>query len=413
MGQSRAWNAITVPGFWRRHSNGGSTSRWTVHVRARDGRVAGRKAEASGEVSGASSYVPGLDGLRAIAISAVFLLHLDRARFPGGGFGVDVFFVLSAYLITSLLLAEAAGSGGVRFAHFYWRRFFRLAPALVVWLFVLAIPTTIITHQTATTAWGTAGSLFYFSDFLEAWTHHIGPAFDQSWSLSVEEQFYVLWPAILVLVVVGLKGGPRRIAMAGFVLTGAVVSLAFGNYFLPTGHLLPIALGCWAAEQIHYGLDGRIRRFLQLPFLDVVCCAIFTIALLVTYAPVTARIIFVAVVVATAVLIMRLCTGATGPVSEALGSRVPRWLGARSYAAYLYGLTLMVLVPAVTHLPLHYAAPVDIVLTLVIIAASYRYLEAPLRVKGRAWLASSGGSRHEPVPTSQVAVPVTSRSSAD
>lgn len=128
-------------------------------------------------------YLASLDGIRAVAITGVFGLHLARQYFPGGAFGVDVFFVLSAYLITSILLRELRHRGRIRFGAFYCRRIFRLGPALVLWLLLLATPTALLQHAGSSISWSTAGALFYFNDFLEAWTRHVGSAYDQSWSL--------------------------------------------------------------------------------------------------------------------------------------------------------------------------------------------------------------------------------------
>ena len=146
-----------------------------------------------------TGHLDSLDGIRAIAIGGVFLLHADKKYFPGGFLGVDVFFILSSFLITSILLRERQGRGKVDYGAFYWRRFFRLAPALVLWLALIAAPTAILSHQASTIPISTAGALLYFNDFLAAFTHKLGSAYDQSWSLSVEEQFYLVWPFVFAL----------------------------------------------------------------------------------------------------------------------------------------------------------------------------------------------------------------------
>jgi peptidoglycan/LPS O-acetylase OafA/YrhL len=82
------------------------------------------------------------------------------------------------------------------------------------------------------------------------------------------------------------------------------------------------------------------------------------------------------------------CALATSPVSKLLGSALPRWIGVRSYAIYLYGLTLLESIPLVTHLPLHEVAPLAILATAVAVGLSYRFVEAPIRRRGREWLAN-------------------------
>ena len=112
-------------------------------------------------------YVPALDGVRAIAVAGPFALHLDRAHFPGGAFGVDVFFVLSGYLITSILLGEFRERQSIAFGAFYWRRVIRLAPALVLWLAVIATPTAILAHAGQSIGWSVGSVGTYSADFVE------------------------------------------------------------------------------------------------------------------------------------------------------------------------------------------------------------------------------------------------------
>ena len=185
-----------------------------------------------------------LDGLRALAIAGVYGLHLQGQAFPGGAVGVDLFFVLSAYLITSLLLAERRDTGRIGLRAFYWRRVFRLGPALVVWLAVLAAPTAALQGGTEAIGWGTAAVLSYSTNFLEAWSSHIVPAYNQGWSLAIEEQFYLLWPLALIWLTSSAGTRLRNVAVAALVTGSATLLLFAPNYFLPTAHLFALALGC-------------------------------------------------------------------------------------------------------------------------------------------------------------------------
>jgi peptidoglycan/LPS O-acetylase OafA/YrhL len=360
--------------------------------------VPGDRATTSGEVGPSSQYVPALDGVRALAIAGVFLLHLDRAHFPGGAFGVDVFFVLSAFLITGILLREKQESGGVDFRAFYLRRAFRLVPALILWIALFAIPTALAEHDGRKIAWSSAGSLFYFSDFLEAWTHAMGAAFDQSWSLSVEEQFYLVWPAVLVVALLVLRRRSLKALFPVLVVLTLVSSFGVNSYFLPTGHLLAFALGAWGAYQQRYGLDRWLARFLRVPLLAPAACVVFLAASLLSTGQLGDHIVAVAVDVSAVALILALVHRPGGTTARTLGSRPFAWVGARSYGVYLYGLTLMQLIPIVTGWPLHEAAPLDVVATLIVAGLSYRVLEAPIRRKGRTWLAGRYPPRPRPVP---------------
>jgi peptidoglycan/LPS O-acetylase OafA/YrhL len=342
-------------------------------------------AKATSEVG--DRRLDSLDGIRALAIGAVFLLHMSRAYFPGGAFGVDVFFVLSAYLITGILLRELDQRGHVNFRAFYWRRFFRLAPALVVWLALVAAPTAFASHQSAKIPWSTAGALFYFNDFLEAWTHLVGTAYDQSWSLSVEEQFYFVWPFLLALLVTRIPFSGQRRAMVGLVAASTVIWYFVGNYFLPTGHLPALALGALAAFwSVQGGTSGRLAPIFGDTRVAIGCLGVFVAALFIEQTRIIDLTVAIVVDVAATVLILH-CTLSTGSiVSRLLESPISRWIGVRSYGIYLYGLTLLLLIPSITHLSLHYAAPLAVVATALVAAVSYRFVEAPFRYRGRLWL---------------------------
>lgn len=334
----------------------------------------------------ASTYVPALDGVRAIAVAAVFLLHLAAAYFPGGAVGVDLFFVLSAFLITGLLLDEFSRTGHVRFGAFYLRRAFRLLPALLIWL-VLASFTAVLAGEGEKVPWSVAGALFYFNDFQQAWTDRVATAFNQSWSLSVEEQFYFVWPPLLVFVLLRASLRAQRWFLHASVLVAAVVPFAGPNYFLPTGHLLPLVIGCWAAEQRARGCTPWVGALIGRRWVGYATCAVFVFATVTDFRPLR-EATFIAASVATAALLLQLTIGARTAVSRMLGSRVPVWIGARSYGVYLYGLTLMGLVPQLLPgIELKIAAPIDVVLTAVVVAASYRFVESPIRRWGRTRLA--------------------------
>jgi peptidoglycan/LPS O-acetylase OafA/YrhL len=338
-----------------------------------------------------TGHLDSLDGIRALAIGAVFLLHADKTYFPGGFLGVDVFFVLSSYLITSILLRERAGRGRVDYPAFYWRRFFRLAPALVLWLALIALPTAILTHQASKILLSTAGALLYFNDFLAAFTHRLGTAYYQSWSLSVEEQFYIVWPFLFALAVGRLTSLGLRRAMIAFIGCSLVIWLTIGNYSLPTGYLVPLALGCWAAcWSVQSRSTSRLTPVLRDGRLGLVCLAVFVPALLVNPLGVPGDVLDLLVFVATTALLLHCTLDAESIVSRVLASPVPRWIGVRSYGIYLYGLTLLILIPLVTHLKLHDALPVDVVVIAVVVALSFRFAEAPFRSWGQAWLARRG-----------------------
>ncbi len=147
----------------------------------------------------ARRYVPELDGLRAIAAVLVILFHSDReGPFQGGFIGVDIFFVLSAFLITSILVDEHDRTGTLRLGRFYWRRSLRLMPALLFFLAVyLALAPLFFPGYPHLRDALIAG--LYVSNFAFV-AAQIPPFISHTWSLAAEEQFYLLWPAMLLLL---------------------------------------------------------------------------------------------------------------------------------------------------------------------------------------------------------------------
>lgn len=213
---------------------------------------------ARGSVSeGRRSRNKGLDGLRGIAILLVVASHVSTGRVPlGGAVGVTLFFVLSGYLITTVLLREYDKTGRVDLPTFYLKRALRLLPALAVVL-VLA-PVVLWAVQDPRLGWGyvpdAAGALFYLSDFMRASGNEM-IVLGHTWSLAVEEQFYLVWPILLLILLKFAKGRKRLIqvvAVMAIVGTGwrVVVTLTASfdrAYFPPDVNTFALAWGCLLA----------------------------------------------------------------------------------------------------------------------------------------------------------------------
>jgi peptidoglycan/LPS O-acetylase OafA/YrhL len=176
------------------------------------------------------SYSPGLDGLRALAVMAVLLYHADLDWIPGGFLGVEVFFVISGYLISALLLAEWRQKGRINLKDFWLRRARRLLPALYVLLVVtLAFAVVFLPGEVAGLRGDVIAAVGYVTDWFlifgqESYFEAVGrPSLLQHlWSLAVEEQFYLIWPVVLA---VGLGVGTTRRRQRR-VLTVALVGAA-------------------------------------------------------------------------------------------------------------------------------------------------------------------------------------------
>src|SRR4029450_1426060 len=175
-------------------------------------------------------YMPGLDGLRAIAVLAVIAYHLDFGWAPGGLLGVGVFFTLSGYLITDLLLGQRAVSGSLKLKEFWIRRARRLLPALFL---MMAIVVAWVTLLKPSFLPGLRGDVIAATFYVSNWWNIVReasyfarfgppPPLEHLWSLAVEEQFYLIWPWLLWL---GLLFPRKRPAQAVLTLTGLTLAL--------------------------------------------------------------------------------------------------------------------------------------------------------------------------------------------
>jgi len=183
-------------------------------------------------------YVPALDGVRAVAVALVVLAHsyemllwrqsslLARnwSPVPGGAFGVDMFFALSGFLITALLFTEFQQTGRIDFRAFYIRRALRLLPALVAVLVATSIYAAVTGYAAHRQLQSVFGSFFYFANWMQILHIPMSPLLLHTWSLSVEEQFYIVWPAIVAWW--WLRGG-RALTW----LVGAFLCVSFAYRF--------------------------------------------------------------------------------------------------------------------------------------------------------------------------------------
>ncbi|MEY2420236.1 MAG: hypothetical protein QOI95_303 [Acidimicrobiaceae bacterium] len=317
------------------------------------------------------------------------LLHGWSARFPNGEFGVDVFFALSAFLITTLLLEEIDTFGRLDFVAFYLRRVFRLAPAMVIFLTVVAVPTALLAHEGGSIVPSSLGTVFYVNDFLIVKTSLIGSVYAHTWSLAIEEQFYAIWPFVVAVGLARLGHAGRQVALACALGFAVVVQAFFPlDYFLPTAHLVPLAGGALAAEWFLFGRNKfRDRVATTAIGLIVAPCLFVTTMLRFGNATTWVRL---AVGVAAALLVLNLAIGQGGVAARVLSSSPMRWLGQRSYGLYLYHRTFAQLIPLIWRgITLRYAGPLVIVLSCAFAELSFRFIEQPVRERGRAWLRST------------------------
>lgn len=206
-----------------------------------------------------TTYVPALDGLRAVAVLVVLISHAWGKVLPGGWVGVEVFFVLSGYLITSILLAERDRTGRFCFGRFYRRRALRLLPALGAAL-VLAITLAAVTPLAATTNHQALATAVNVGNWRLA-SGADGGLLGHTWSLSIEEQFYLAWPILLFVL---LRLGGRRLALGaalagvGLILAERFVVDGSAAYFRTDTHGDGLLLGCAIALAAAEGAFARV-----------------------------------------------------------------------------------------------------------------------------------------------------------
>ncbi|MFL5943129.1 MAG: acyltransferase family protein [Gaiellaceae bacterium] len=344
------------------------------------------------------SYRPGLDGLRALAVIGVFVYHARIDWMPGGFLGVDLFFVLSGYLITSLLLVEWEARNRIDLRRFWLRRARRLLPALVLVVLAALILSAIFARaDLAHTRSDAVSSLLYYTNWhLIIANHsyfvlHGSPSLLQHlWSLAVEEQFYLIWPLLLVpgLVLVGRKRLPMLV-IAAIVGSAALMWTLYNPYGDPS--------------RVYYGTDTRaflllmgILLALVWPAIERLRRAVPLLELLGVAALVGTVLLFrqmqdydqtlyrggdVAAAFCFAVLIAAVAHPQTG-ISQALGIAPLRWLGERSYGIYLWHLPIVILLLGVNARPSPALVLAAAALVVAAAALSYRFVEEPIR-RGR------------------------------
>ncbi len=341
---------------------------------------------------GRSYFRPDIEGLRAVAIGAVLLFHAGVPFADGGFIGVDVFFVISGFLITGLLVREWSGSGRIDLAVFYARRFRRLLPAALLTIVVTTLASWLVLSELRfpSVAADSAAAALYVSNirFANEAIDYLGSEVAPSpllhfWSLSVEEQFYLFWP-LLVLVSMRLLGTTRLWLVVAIIVAG---SLALAVVW--TDIAAPWAFFSLPTRAWQLGVGGLIAvGVLRLPRrtpapvagglvwlgLGIIVAGVLVIGTDTPY-PGTAAII---PVVGTALVIMGGSAAVTLP-SRWLSTVFPRWVGRISYSLYLWHWPILVLVPmalGVDSLALN--------LGLVVVAAAIAWLstdlfEAPIR----------------------------------
>ncbi|WDL95493.1 acyltransferase family protein [Alicyclobacillus sp. ALC3] len=351
--------------------------------------------------NGHRRYIAGLDGLRAFAVFAVIAYHLNLRFAPGGLIGVGVFFVLSGYLITDILLGQWKTDGHPLLADFWIRRARRLLPALLTMLLVVVLWVCLFDRvQVVALRGDVIAALLYISNWwfifhkVSYFSSFGRPSpLGHLWSLAVEEQFYLVWPLVLSF---GLRFIRRRGWWVSIILAMSLVSsLAMALIYQPGSDpsrvyygtdtrafalLIGAALAfTWPSERLQTGTPRY--RVLVLDFFGAL--GILFIVLMIwrtnEYGTFLYRGGLVLAALATAVTIAAIVHPAS-QLGKLLGWKPLRWLGVRSYGIYLWHYPVIVLTSPIVSTGTNVVRDgLQVIASICLAALSWRYIESPIR----------------------------------
>ena len=363
-------------------------------------------------------YMPGLDGLRALAVLAVIAYHEQFAWAPGGLLGVGVFFTLSGFLITSILISQWARLGGIKLGDFWLHRARRLLPALFVMLAVVTAWVTVADRarlDSLRTAVGAAAA--YFSNWYliarnQSYFARFAPPapLDHLWSLAVEEQFYLLWPLLLLA---GLIAARKLHTATAWLIVPTALLTAASVYEMVTlyqpgldptrvyegtdtrafGLLIGAMLAMAWPKGAERGTDSATRpasRWMRVLLDAAGLAGLAAIGLMIwrvgQYSPFAYRGGLVLLSVATAAVVAATAYPAS-IVGRALGWRPLRWIGVRSYGIYLWHFPVIVMTSQPNVKPGLLLAGLQTAASILLAALSWQLIEEPIRhgAIGRAW----------------------------
>ena len=348
------------------------------------------------------AYLPALDGLRAFAVAGVLLYHAELPWFQGGFLGVDVFFVISGYLITSLLLGEWNETQKVNLGAFWLRRARRLLPALYLLLAsVLVFSVLSLRDEVARLRSDGVAAFGYVTNWYlifneQSYFETMGrpSLFQHLWSLAVEEQFYLLWPMLFALIMKFARRLALPIVIAGVIVSTLLMAalhspildpsrVYYGTDTRAAGLLVGVVLAFVLSRNVSRG-TGRLWS--DIVSRDVLgSAALLAIMLFFVLARESEPFLyqggFLVLEIAVATLIAAIALSGGRILAPLLGSSVPRWIGLRSYGIYLWHWPVFMVTRPQIDVELEglVLLGMRIGLTLALAELSYRYVETPIR----------------------------------
>lgn len=349
-------------------------------------------------------YITGLDGIRAIAVIMVLAYHLKLALFKSGFLGVTVFFVLSGYLITGILISEVEEEGTIDLKNFWLRRIRRLVPAVmsmaVVIIFVSAVVNRIIFTKgckdflASVLGFNNWWQIFNKVSYFEA--AGVPSPFTHCWSLAIETQFYLIYPLILLGIYKLVKSRGEGRAKRGLLFAGVTLLLALISVIL----MIVLFDPQQDASRVYYGTDTRafsllfgallailweyrmVPRRLSASVNMVLGSMSFAVLLVMTIAINGSSNFwyrggqFVGTILT--VLVIYTVLGRKAWLSRFLSNPVLKWIGDRSYSIYLWHYPIILLISKGIKAS-WWITLIEIVLSVVLAELSYRFIETPIR----------------------------------
>ncbi len=352
--------------------------------------------------------VPGLDGLRGLAVLAVVLYHFFGDLLPGGYLGVDMFFVLSGFLITSLLVREFAVSGRISLTDFWVRRFRRILPAALV---VLCLCTALVAMIGGDLAVGIREQFLGTFFFVNNWTQiatsqtYFAPnevqVFAHYWSLAVEEQFYLLWPLLMFGAFALSRRQPKRLPIALSLVLAAASAAAMALLFTPGED----------PTRVYYGTDTHAFGLLIGALLSLLLTSTSKEAEADSWASTStgalagtvgalalvgylAQLVWMGAdleftyrggLVLTSLLGATMIWGVvreTGPLTWLFRTRVMRWLGQRSFSLYLWHWPVVMILRELSDAPAWLLGLLALPVSFLLAEVTYQFVENPFRRAG-------------------------------
>jgi peptidoglycan/LPS O-acetylase OafA/YrhL len=343
-------------------------------------------------VASASAYRADIDGMRAFSVLAVIAYHINKHLLPAGFVGVDIFFVISGYLISAHIFSGAA-AGKFSFIDFYFRRIRRIAPAMMVVLTVtlLAAQYLLLPDDAKGAAKSAVWSLASMAN-VYFWLFQDGGYFAGSsnllpllhlWSLGVEEQFYLFWPVIAIVMVRLRVNLQMALMLAAIIASTIFAQLSFVDspsfvYFMLPSRCAELLIGAILALAVVSGKTAAIPQRLALPIALAGAAMVLASAMLISEFAVFPGLLALPPTIGAAMIILAGGIGANG-VSNALSVRPLRWIGLLSYPAYLWHWPLLAFYRYGYGEPGVVSGMALVLLTFLLSWLTYRYVELPAK----------------------------------